>query len=154
MFGVFPGSVDRMVRRYLAVLGGITAVVGIVGFAINEHAFWAWIAIGGLIALVVGAAWVAHREHEARIAADAADGSASALERLISSGHVIAELPHGAQWDEWLLWTEEADSWLRARFDVRKAREFHSAAHAPTSEERPEAIERQVTYLEGLREPR
>jgi hypothetical protein len=130
------------VQRWVALLA---TVAGIVTFAATKHVAWAWVAIGALLLLVASFAWTARDEHGKRLAAEGTPD----LDRLISDGHAIKE---GARWDEWPVWRQRANSRLRAQFGKPEAREFSRLGEVIGPAERVEAIERQVSYLEGLRE--
>ncbi len=44
-------------RRWFALVGALATAVSVVGFAVSEWRWWAWIAIGGLALLVISLAW-------------------------------------------------------------------------------------------------
>jgi hypothetical protein len=59
-------------QRWLALVGAASTVAGIVALALEAGRNWAWLAIGGLLLLVVSTGWTARDEHRRRVAAEAA----------------------------------------------------------------------------------
>jgi hypothetical protein len=137
------------VRRWGALLGAVATIIVIATFAAAEHLSWTWPVIGGLVLLAVAAAATASGEHRKRLAAEGQGQGTPDLDRLISDGHAMKQ---GALWDEWPAWRRRAHSHVRARFGLREALAFSRAGNVVGPAENREAIERQVSHLEGLRE--
>jgi HAMP domain-containing protein len=141
------------VQRWIALVGFAGTVIGIATFAVSEHLPWAWLAIGGMFLLLTSFGVTARQEYLKRIAAESPGGDA-ALERFIADGRSIAGLAAGPRWDEWQVWKQQANAWVRARHGVRAAHEIARLGVATGVDEHAEAVLRQVSYLEGLREQR
>jgi len=109
------------VRRCVAVLTAVSVLLGVIGFAVDKHVGWAWLAIGGLVVLVVGATWTAWAESKRVAAAERASTTPAhdpGLERLISEGHGLVARGASVERDaEWAAWRAHASAWIRGRYD-------------------------------------
>ena len=132
------GWVTKAGQRWLAVIGFLSTVAGVVVFAISERRPWAWLAIAGLATLVVAVGWTAHDEHKARVAAEAAPSGPSPewlqaeARRLLGAkaqrGYQMATLTDFMTANHhWEPWQSETFDLLRAMFGVQMALDFAAA---------------------------
>jgi hypothetical protein len=139
------------VRRWVSLMGGLVTLAGIAIFAATEHIAWAWLAIAVLLALVASLALTARDEHGKRLAAEGQGQGTPNLDRLISEGRALNG-PDGVHEDEWQAWRRRARSQVLAQFGLRQARAFSRAGSVSGPAEHRQALEDQVSFLEGLRE--
>jgi hypothetical protein len=57
-------------QRWLALVGAVSTLAGIVALAAEAGHNWAWLAIGGLLLLVLSVGWTARDEHALRLRAE------------------------------------------------------------------------------------
>jgi hypothetical protein len=60
----------RVVQKCLALIGTAVTVISVVLFAVTDREWAAWIAIGGLLAIIISMYLVLREEHAARIKAE------------------------------------------------------------------------------------
>ena len=139
-------------RRWVALVGLVATVLGIVSFALSENLSWAWLTIGSLLLLVVSLGselWMVQRRATTR--------QAPLLDRAISDGHALLSIrDHTAfvmQWDRH--WRRETWEMLRKEFGLSAALDFTDAMDSllrETGKQDPRAwAAAQVECLEKLR---
>ena len=78
---------SRAGQKWLAVVGAVSTVVGVIGLGVSHRLWWAWIAIGSLALFAVSLYWVAREEQGKRIAAE------SSRREVVPPGHDSAFFP-------------------------------------------------------------
>jgi hypothetical protein len=59
-------------QRWLALVGTVSTLAGIVALVADAGRNWAWLAIAGLLLLVLSVGWTARDEHQRRVVAEGA----------------------------------------------------------------------------------
>ena len=162
------GWVLKVWQRWLALIGAISTLTGVVVFALAHGREGAWIAIAGLLVLVVALAWTAYDEHSARLAAERAlalpasetreQAARRLLEAAIERGRQLENLPAptwqpGAEYlrAKWEEWSSPTARQLGEMFGPGLMHEFVTAPDHHTVDARKYA-EPQVAILKALLE--
>ena len=144
-------------QRWLALISLPFTVATIVGFAITEHRVWAWLAIGGLFALVVALGWTAHDAHNAPLRERAADPRGEA-ERLLVA--LAARFDHATSrdWKKSPAYYHETTEKLSTEiyealdrfYGPAVADDFSSSGWTPPPTAPDSVATQQAAYLRGL----
>lgn len=139
------------VRRWMALVGLAATALGIVSFAVSEHIPWAWLAIGGLLLLVVSLGselWKVQR----------GDGGPqwALLDRAVVDGHALLSISDYSafvtHWDRH--WRPETYEMLRKELGLSVALDFadamDSVLRATGKQDARAWGTAQVEFLEGL----
>jgi hypothetical protein len=141
-----------MARGWVALVGLVGTVVGIVSFVVSEHLPWVWLAIGALLLLVVNLGtelWKVQRL--------GAGSKLALLDRAVSDGRALLGVSdHSAfvgHWDRH--WCPATYEILREEFGLAAAMDFVDAMESvlrETGKQDPRAwAKAQVEFLERFR---
>jgi hypothetical protein len=146
------GWLGGTVRRWVALMGFAVTLAGIATFAATESLPWAWLAIGGLILLVVSAAWTARDEHKLRVALEGSDLRLALLDRAIEDGRALRLIEYAegvvkAYQD----WSAATYGQLRENWGLAEAIGFSQVGNHTPGQNFLRVADAQVAYLEKLR---
>lgn len=149
--GTSFGWLGGTARRWVALVSAAATVAGIVSFAITEHIGLAWLAIGGLLLLVVSLAWTAHDEHTKTLAIN--DPAGTFLTRAIEDGRaMLSVIDPSALMHHWQRWRDETYEGVREHFGLGDAMRFAESSQPIRRQDVRDWVRREIIFLEGLRE--
>jgi hypothetical protein len=157
-------------RRFAVLVGLLSTFVGVGFWVAKEGRYWAWIAIAGLLLLVVAVGWTAHGERAARLLAETRpiepalgpperpvqpapetreEAARRLLEALAERGRQIIDMRLAGEnlRRAWLAWQEDAQGLIEEMFGPRWRSEFDNA-RSPHSGDYASWLDLQVRCVE------